>query len=97
MEKRRRRDTPLSDLAELFDLPGDVVAGLCHLEMTGDRRLFLEHHSGILSYSDRVIDVNTPGGILRLRGRGLTLEAMTGEELRVGGRIDGLEWVRDDA
>lgn len=97
MGKRKRRDTPLTELAELFDLPGDVVAGLCHLEMTGDRRLFLEHHSGILAYSDRAIDVNTPGGVLRVSGQGLTLEAMTGEELRIGGIIDRVEWVRDDA
>lgn len=97
MEKRKRRDAPLTELAELFDLPGDVVAGLCHLEMIGDRRLFLEHHSGILSYSDRQIDVNTPGGVLRVTGRGLTLESMTGEQLRVGGSVDGVEWVRGDA
>lgn len=97
MEKRKRRDTPLTELAELFDLPGDVVAGLCHLEMIGDRRLFLEHHSGILSYSDHSIDVNTPGGILRVSGRNLTLEAITGEELRIGGMVDRVEWVRSDA
>lgn len=97
MEKRKRRDTPLTELAELFDLPGDVVAGLCHLEMIGDRRLFLEHHSGILSYSDQSIDVNTPGGILRVTGRNLTLEAITGEELRIGGMVDSVEWVRSDA
>ena len=96
MEKKRR-ESLLEKTAEVFDLPGDVVAGLCHLEMTGDRRLFLEHHSGILAYSDRAIDVNTPGGVLRVSGRGLTLEAMTGEELRIGGIIDRVEWVRDDA
>lgn len=97
MEKRKRQNPPLAELAELFDLPGDLVAGLCHLEMIGDRRLFLEHHRGILSYSDRQIDVNTPGGILRVRGSRLGLEAMTGEELRIGGCIDGVEWVKGDA
>ncbi|MEA4994662.1 hypothetical protein SDC9_86115 [bioreactor metagenome] len=97
MEKRKRRDTPLTELAELFDLPGDVVAGLCHLEMIGDRRLFVEHHSGILAYSDQCIDVNTPCGILRVSGRNLTLEALTGEELRIGGAVERVEWVKTDA
>lgn len=97
MEKRKRRNAPLAEIAELFDLPGDVVAGLPHLEMMGDRQLFLEKHNGLLAYSDETIDVNTPGGVLRIRGRKLALQAMTGEELRVGGEIFGVEWVRGDA
>ena len=90
----RKKETVLSAVAELFDLPGDIVAGLPHLEMVGDRQLFLEHHCGILSYSDSCIDVNTERGPLRVRGRGLNLLAMTGEELRIGGIIDGVEWVK---
>ena len=39
-------------MAELFDLPADLVAGLPHLEMVGSRQLYLEHHTGILSYSE---------------------------------------------
>ena len=97
MERKKRSSGPLTDLAELFDLPGDVVAGACHLEMMGDRQLFLEHHSGLLAYSGEQIDVNTPSGVLRVKGQSLTLEAMTGEELRIGGRIFGVEWVRGDA
>ena len=95
--ERNRRDKEggvLSTVAELFDLPGDVIAGLPHLEMVGDRQLFLEHHGGILSYSDRCIDINTDRGVLRLRGQGLNLLAMTAEELRVGGVIEGVEWVK---
>jgi hypothetical protein len=47
-----------------------------------------------LSYSETRIDVNTARGVLRIQGRGLNLLAMTAEELRVGGVIDGVEWVR---
>ena len=36
----------------------------------------------------------TTAGVLRVRGQRLTLLAMTGEELRIGGRIDAVEWVR---
>ena len=82
MEKRGQN--MLSAVAELFDLPGDVVAGLPRLEMVGSRQLYVEHHTGILAYSDTCIDANTTAGLL----------AMTAEELRVGGCIHGLEWVR---
>ena len=95
MERNRREKEGgvLSTVAELFDLPADVVAGLPHLEMVGSRQLYLEHHTGILAYSEEQIDANTTAGVLRVRGQRLTLLAMTGEELRIGGRIDSVEWV----
>ena len=84
----------LEAVAELFDLPADVVAGLPRLELVGSRQLYLERHLGILAYSGTRIDANTPAGVLRVRGEGLSLLALTGEELRIGGRIDAVEWVR---
>ena len=91
MEKKRDREQGgiLGGVAELFDLPVDVVAGLPRLE----RQLYLERHTGLLAYSDTQIDANTGFGVLRIRGERLTLVAMTGEELRIGGKIDGVEWV----
>lgn len=44
-------------------------------------------------YSDTQIDANTNFGVLRVRGQRLTLVAMTGEELRIGGSISAVEWV----
>lgn len=94
MERNRKESRVLDTVAELFDLPADVVAGLPRLEMVGSRQLYLEHHAGILAYSEEQIDVNTPEGILRVRGERLTLMAMTAEELRIGGAIAAVEWVR---
>ena len=91
---RKERGSVLGSVAELFDLPADVVAGLPRMEMVGSRQLYLEHHAGILAYSDEQIDVNTPEGILRVRGERLSLTAMTAEELRIGGAIAAVEWVR---
>ena len=93
MERKREQGGILEGVAELFDLPADVVAGLPRLELVGNRQLYLEHHTGLLAYSDTRIDANTPFGVLWVRGQRLTLLAMTGEELRIGGKIDGVEWV----
>ena len=94
MEKDGFSGGMLSSVAELFDLPADVVARLPHLEMIGNRQLFVERHQGILSLSDTGVDVNPPAGILRVRGTGLALLAMTGGEVRIGGGIEAVEWVR---
>lgn len=97
--ERNRRDKEggvLNTVAELFDLPADVVAGLPRLEMVGSRQLYLEHHTGILAYSQDLVDANTSAGVLRIRGANLTLLAMTAGELRIGGRIDAVEWLGAD-
>lgn len=93
-KKKPKETNVLTAVAELFDLPEDVVAGLPRLELIGTRQLYLERHQGILSYDEAVIDVNTSGGILRVEGERLSLLAMTAEELRIGGTILRIEWVR---
>ena len=94
MERNERPRRVMTRAAELFDLPADIVAGLCHLEMIGDRQLFLEGHGGILSYGTEQIDVNAGPLLLRVRGEELTLCSMTDTELRIAGRIDAVEYVR---
>ena len=95
MERNRKEKAGgvLSTVAELFDLPVDVVARLPRLELVGDRQLYLERHTGILAYSEEQIDANTVAGVLRVRGEKLTLLAMTAEELRIGGSIAAVEWI----
>lgn len=95
MERKRKscEGNILNTVAELFDLPADVVAGLPHLEMIGSRQLYLEHHTGLLAYSEEQIDANTTAGILRVWGNSMTLLAMTADELRIGGNITGMEWL----
>lgn len=88
LQQRRTR------MAELFDLPVDLVAGLAHMEVLGDRQLFLEGQEGILSYSDAQIDVSVGALVVRIRGAGLELRGMTGDELRIRGRIDAVEFLR---
>ena len=94
MERYDRTQRMMIRMAEFFDLPADIVAGLCHLEMLGDRQLFLEGHGGILSYGTEQIDVNAGPLILRVRGQDLTLRSMTDAEVRISGRIDAVEYVR---
>ena len=94
MDKYSRAWELRNRMADMFDLPADLVAGLAHLELLGDRQFFLEGHDGILAYSDQQIDVSVGGTVLRIRGAGLELRSMTDTELRIRGRIDALEYLR---
>ena len=39
--ERKRGDGVLWEVAELFDLPGEMVGTLPHLELLGDKQLYL--------------------------------------------------------
>ena len=84
----------LARMAELFDLPADVAAGLSHMELLGDRQLLLEGHKGLLPYGTELFDVSGGGAVLRVTGAGPTVRSMTEREVRIGGRIDGVEVLR---
>ena len=80
MEKRGKREGILERTAQVFDLPGDVVAGLPRIELTGNRELRMENHKGILAYGTEEIHVY-----------GLELRAMNASELLITGTILGVE------
>ena len=84
----------LARMAELFDLPADAAAGLSHMELLGDRQLLLEGHEGLLAYGTELIELSVGGAVVRVIGAGLTLKGMTEREVRIGGRIDGIEFLR---
>ncbi|MBM6724563.1 MULTISPECIES: YabP/YqfC family sporulation protein [Oscillospiraceae] len=89
MEEYRRG--LLERTAEALDLPGDVLAGLPHIELTGNRELRMENHKGILAYGEEEIRIS--GGKLEItvRGRGLELRAMNAGQLFITGTIQGVE------
>lgn len=92
MEKKSpRKEGVREKTARVLDLPGQAVAGLPRLELTGDRELYLEGYKDILSYSREEICVDGGLWMLRVTGRDLELKAMRAGELRLFGWIHSLE------
>ena len=89
MEKKRR-ESLLEKTAEVFDLPGDVVAGLPRVELLGDHQLRMENHRGILAYGTEEILVSAGSYVVRVKGEGLELRSMNGVELLITGRVRGV-------
>ncbi len=90
---KERRPTLLERIARLLDLPAQAGGGPPSLALTGDRDLYLERYRGILAYGTEEIHVDGGRWVLRIRGRELEITALRAGELRVAGRIDGLELV----
>lgn len=91
MERNRKREGLLEKTAEVLDLPGDVVAGLPRLELTGSRELRMENHKGILAYGSQEIHISGGKLIIKVRGSDLELKAMNASQLLITGEIDGVD------
>ncbi len=90
MERNRRKEGLLERTAQAFDLPGEVV-GLPRVELTGRQELRMENHQGILAYGQEEIIISGGKLIVKVRGAGLELKAMTADELRITGTVVSVE------
>ncbi|MCD7946730.1 MAG: sporulation protein [Oscillospiraceae bacterium] len=90
MEKPKK-DGILERTAELFDLPGDIVAGMPRVVLTGNREFRMENHKGILAYGSEEIHINGGKMIWKVQGTDLELKAMNANELFIMGRILGIQ------
>lgn len=79
-------------IVEMLELPRDVVQDLPRIVLTGDRRLVVENHKGIIEFSSSILRLNTSKGEVRVEGESLTLISILREELWIEGRIEHLEF-----
>ena len=91
MGKKAKKEGLLEKTAEVFDLPGDLVAGMPRVEITGNREVRMENHKGILAYGSEEIHVSGGKLILKVRGADLELRAMNASELLITGTILGVD------
>lgn len=82
------------DVSDFLDLPEDAVLGSARVEITAGKRLLIDNHHGVLSYSEETVTVLLPDGKLAVYGDRLRMKAMTERQLLIGGRIDSVEWIR---
>ena len=81
------------DALERLELPVNIAADVARIELLGNRELYMDRHRGVLAYSTEEVDVNGGGVVVRIRGEGLQLLVMTEQELRLTGKIAGIELV----
>lgn len=76
--------------AQTFDIPGETV-GLPRVELVGRHEVRMANHRGILAYGKEEIMVSGGKLLVRFRGEGMELKAMTGSELLITGTIFSIE------
>ena len=91
MERSGKKERLLERTAEALELPGDLVAGLPRIELTGDRELRMENHRGILAYGSQEIQISGGRLVVKVRGEDLELRAMNAGELLITGTLRGVD------
>lgn len=72
------------------DLPGEPIPGSPLVELSGDNRVLIENHRGVMEYSPNRIGIRVRYGQVRICGYALELSHMTRDRLVISGRIDSI-------
>ncbi len=80
-------------LAEVLELPKDIILDLPKIIMIGNLQIYIENHKGILEYTDNRIRINIKNGTLRIIGKNLMLKNIVAEEIFIVGEINQVECI----
>jgi len=77
-------------LANLLELPKDLVMDLPRVTLLGDMQVIVENHRGIIEYTRERVRISTSLGELIIDGTSLALRTIFPEEIAVDGKIRAL-------
>ena len=74
-------------IANLFELPKDVVLDLPRISIIGNLELNIENHRGIIEYEQEIIRIRIQDGQVIISGKELIIESLTKSEVGIKGYI----------
>lgn len=81
-------------MAQMSELPKDVVLGVPMLTMMGQTELCIENYRGITEYTELLIRVQTKYGQIRITGNHLNVDYYTNDEMKITGHITMIEYLQ---
>ncbi|MBP1760523.1 MAG: hypothetical protein H6Q64_65 [Firmicutes bacterium] len=86
MEKNK--DIISRAMADLLEIPKDLVLDIPKITLIGKSELFLENHRGIIEYSSQRMRINLSRGFLEILGNQLEIRALLPDEIKIEGEIN---------
>ena len=86
-----KRESLPERVADVLDLPRDLLSDLFRLTLIGRGQLCIENHKGIIIYEDDLIRVAVRGGAIAVTGRGLKVRSVYTHEISIEGQIDNID------
>jgi sporulation protein YqfC len=93
MTLRMQRQRLQKKLANLLEIPDDIVLDLPRITLLGNMQMLVENHKGIIEYTNKNVRIRLKRGELVIVGVGLLLGNLQAEELIVEGEITELRFV----
>ena len=79
-------------VADAWGVPKDVIMNIPRMTISGDKEIYIEHHKGIMEYTDTEIRVSTAMGTVRVKGTKLVIERIRIEDLLISGTFTRIEY-----
>lgn len=89
----KRSEEIKKSIAEILELPQDIMLDLPKITMIGNLQIYVENHKGILEYSTTRVRIFTKVGVLRITGKNLILKRIVQEEIVLVGEINQCEFM----
>ncbi len=80
-------------IAEMLELPKDIVLDLPKIIMVGNLQVYIENHKGIIEFTDNKVRINTKNGTLCITGKNLILKNIVLEEIIIVGEINQVDFI----
>ena len=84
----------VQQLVESVDLQDEAIPGQPLIEISGQSRVLIEHHKGVIRYTNEAIGVRVKYGSVLICGKDLTLMKMTKQQLIISGIIESVELLK---
>ncbi|MBS3887239.1 MAG: sporulation protein YqfC [Dethiobacter sp.] len=79
-------------LADLLELPREIVLNLPRLTVIGNLQCYLENHRGVIEYSSEKVRLSVNGGEVTISGSDLVIRYLGSEEVAIDGTINTVRY-----
>lgn len=83
----KRTKALLAAAAERLDVPQDVLTDAARMELMGFEQITVEHHRGVVEYTEEAVTVAVADGAIRATGSGLTITLMNQQCVVIRGNL----------
>lgn len=90
--RRSPRERLARRVADLFELPKDIILDLPTVTLVGNLQCIVENHRGIIEYLPERVRINTARGEVVVTGRDLAIGSISQDDLVVEGRLSGFSF-----
>jgi sporulation protein YqfC len=91
--EKKQKSTLLQKVARVMELPMDLVSGMSHIELSGNREAVIDGCSGVLEFDENIVRLTVGKFIVKFTGRGLVIKELTKSSVVVEGFIISIEYM----